>query len=673
MTISASPFSLRLPDSTIPGPEGKPAYPIERSMRVPDSWPALLPRRVRPVADRKARLRILATSDLHGHLFPWDYERACNRPGLGLASTARLIAEARAEVANCVLVDNGDFLQGSALADLAATDDGPDPVVDAMNRMGYAAAALGNHEFTLGLPHLRRALEGAAFPVLSANLLRDRGPAPGADLPFTAAATLIDLALDDGRGGRLPLRLGILGFSPPQTLVWDADRIGGAIRARGILDSARHHVPALRARGADLVLALCHAGLGPPDADDADEDVATALAAQGGIDALVAGHSHRLFPDPGHPVFPSLDPVRGTACGVPVVMPGHSGHHLGVIDLDLHHGPGGWQVATARTALRSTADPPPRPRRAIPEAPSAPRAGAPDVALRTPGTVAREALTLDCAAHDRALRLLEQPVGHSLLRLHTHFARLADSAALRLVAEAQAAHVRAQLAGTALQDLPVLAAVAPFRTGGRGGPDQVTDIPPGPLRLRHVRDLYIHPNRIAALRLTGAEIAGWLERGALQFLGLAPGARDLPLIDPGVPAFAFETIPALDWTVDLSAPPGQRIRDLCFDGRPLDPSARFVLATNDYRASGSGDFPGCRPENRVDVGSARVQDVILDHIARGPVTAGIRRAWCFAPLPGATALVTASPGALDVVADTGLDLTDAGPAPGGLRYLRLAL
>lgn len=592
----------------------------------------------------RLRLRILATTDLHGHLLPWDYDHARPAPGSGLAATARLIAEARAEEPNAILVDNGDFLQGTALTDLAPGQPGPNPVIAAMNRLGYAAAALGNHEFSLGLPHLQAALAGAAFPVLSANLARGLGPTPLQDRLFTAATTLVDLALADRQGIGHPLRLGIIGFTPPQTLVWDGDRIGSGLVARGILDAARAHLPALRAAGADLILALCHAGLGPVDAVEGSEDIATALAAAGGIDAMVAGHAHRRFPDPGHPARPGLDPLRGTAAGVPTVMPGHAGSHLGIIDLDLLHSSAGWRVAAARARLRPA---PPRPDQAL-------------AALAAPH-------------HARTIALLDRQVGVSHRRLHSHFDRIADSAALHLVAEAQAAHVRARLAGTPFAGLPVLAAVAPFKTGGRGGPGHVTDIPAGPLLHRHVLDLYTHPNRVAALHLTGQDIAGWLEQGARQFLTLSPASRDAPLLDPEIPSFAFETIPALTWAVDLAAPPGQRIRDLRLNGAPLDPAAGFVLATNSYRANGSGAFPGARPENRIAIGETPMHEALLAHLARGPVTGAFRPAWHFAPLAGATALVPAAPAALALLDEPGLDLADAGPAPDGFRLLRLSL
>lgn len=589
-------------------------------------------------------LRILATTDLHGHLLPWDYDHARPAPGIGLAATARLIAAARAEEPNTVLVDNGDFLQGTAFADLDPDNPGPNPVIEAMNRLGYAAAALGNHEFSLGLPHLERALAGAAFPVLSANLARRLGATPLDDLPFTAASTLIDLTLADASGTGHPLRLGILGFTPPQTLTWDGDRIGADLVARGILDAARAHVPALRARGADLVLALCHAGLGPADAPDGSEDVATALAAQGGIDALVAGHSHRRFPDPQFPAHPGLDPVRATAAGVPTVMPGYAGSHLGLIDLLLDRHPQGWQIVRSRASLRATG----------------PQANGALAALAAPH-------------HARTLAAVDRQVGFSHRRLHSHFDRIADSAALHLVADAQAAHVCAALAQGPLHHLPVLAAVAPFKTGGRGGPGHVTDIPAGPLRHRHVLDLYTHPNRIAALQLTGRQVALWLEQGARQFLTLAPGSRDAALIDPEIPSFSFDTIPALTWTVDVSAPPGTRIRDLHHAGKPLDPAAHYVLATNSYRAAGSGGFPGATPENRIALPATPMHEVLLTHLAHGPVPAEFHPSWRLAPLPGTTALIPAAPAALALLNETGLTLEDAGPAPDGFRLLRLHL
>ena len=122
------------------------------------------------------------------------------------------------------------------------------------------------------------------------------------------------------------------------------------------------------------------------------------------------------------------------------------------------------------------------------------------------------------------------------------------------------------LHGTAYQALPILSAVAPFKAGGRGGPDNYTDIPAGALRARHANDLYIHPNSLVAVQVSGNEVAAWLERSASMFHQILPGAQDVPLIDDQFPSFNFDVIHGLSYRIDLSQPPPERLKSA---GRPV--------------------------------------------------------------------------------------------------------
>ena len=131
-------------------------------------------------AEPTIRLRLMATSDLHVNVYPYDYYRDKADDTVGLAKTAALIAAARDEVHNTILFDNGDLIQGSPLGDYVAYEKGiPEgvrhPIVAAMNGLGYLCGTLGNHEFNYGLDFLGKALAGAEFPVVCANVLKTDG------------------------------------------------------------------------------------------------------------------------------------------------------------------------------------------------------------------------------------------------------------------------------------------------------------------------------------------------------------------------------------------------------------------------------------------------------------------------------------------------------------------
>lgn len=592
-----------------------------------------------PATSRRPRasLRLIATSDLHASLMPYDY--CADRPNsnLGLGAIALQIAEARGEARNCLLFDNGDFLQGSPLADYAAAARRrrAHPMITAFNTLGYDAATLGNHEFDYGLRFLSEVLADARFPVVSANVATRLGASPSRDETLVPPFAILRRQIIDHDGRAHLLRIGVIGFAPPQIAEWDRNSPDGAVQTRDILAAARAWLPRLRARGADIIVALAHTGIGEIEPEDGTENAATALAALPEIDAVVAGHSHRVFPGPDFPASPAIDPVHGRLAGKPAVMPGHSANHIGIIDLQIERcvsGPRRWRVvdASARIGHRSIDRAPPTP-------------------------ALHQALAPD---HRATLAWSRRQLGEAAVPLHSHFATFAPSAALALIAEAKADHVRATLAGTSWAGLPLLSAASPFRAGGLGGPGNFTDVPAGPLRMRNLSDLYPFPNTLVTLLLTGAEVADWLERGAAVFRTVAPGAVDAALIDQAVPSFVFETIPQLSYAIDLSQPArfdargrlanpeARRITGLCHRERPLVPTDSFLLVTNSHRAGRARlQDPGAGLQ-AVFTDGARVQSVLSAFVQRkGSVGTPAQRNWHFLPMPGTTVTVPVGAGA----------------------------
>ena len=589
-------------------------------------------------------LRLIATSDLHACLLPYDYcaDRAIS--GRSLSDISHQIAVARAEAPNSLLFDNGDFLQGNALADYIANARRrrrPHPVIAAFNTLKYDAVTLGNHEFNYGLGFLSAALSRANFPIVSANITTRLGKSPSRDKTFVPPFAILKREVTDSAGRPHKLRIGVIGFAPPQIEVWDRDHLGGRIRMRDIIASAKAWLPRLRARGADVIIALAHSGIGPVEPEDGMENAATALASLPEIDAVIAGHSHMAFPGPGIGSGPGIDPVRGLLAGKPAVMPGHSGSHVGIIDLRLTRtalGPRRWTVTSATSRLSSRSIGP---------------------AAASDGL--RRAISPD---HRAALAWSRRVVGSSRTALHTHFATTIPCAALELIAAAQVDHVRRALAGTSWSDLPILASAAPFRSGGRGGPSNFTDIPAGVLRMRNLSDLYMFPNTLVALALTGAEVADWLEQSAALFRQIMPGETDAVLHDPDVPCFTFESIPGLTYAIDLSQPArfdaegrlvkpeARRILGLSLDGRPLAPDRRVVLVTNNHRASRVIASRSSRAAEIVLSDGTRTQDVIAGYVGRQSVVGGpSHRNWHFLPMPGTTLRIRAGAGSINHIDD----------------------
>ncbi|MFI0395880.1 5'-nucleotidase C-terminal domain-containing protein [Paracoccus jiaweipingae] len=558
----------------------------------------------------RADLRLLATSDLHMHLLGYDYYANRADPAIGLAGLVPLIAQARAGAPNCLLFDNGDVFQGNPLADYEATGPRrtcpqPHPAVVMMNRLGYDAATLGNHDFSFGPAFLRRLLAQAEWPVVVSNARLDGGS------PWQPHLLLQRRVLaDDGR--HHALKIGIIGTLPPQTPLWESG-LQGVLHTTGVMTAASAAVAGLQAQGADVIVALVHGGIGEGAAASGPENVAHLVAAIKGVDAVVAGHTHLAFPGPDTPAGPGIDPVRGLLAGKPAVMPGFWGSHLGVIDLGLLRGASGWQVERAAARLlrpdpagtsqpvapadrdRAPQDPAPASPNRIPQdpAPAAPPLATPVIA---------SACAPAWRGHRQALRHLSRRVGRSDTGLNSHFALLGQDAGLRLTAQALRWYLRRGDHGRALPALPVLCAVSPFRAGGRGGPGHFTHVPAGRLTRRHVSDLYQFPNTIAALLARGSDLRLWLERAAQVFATCRPGTPESALLRPEVPGYNVDLIDGLSWRIDLSAPPLDisqpgpeapgpgRIRDLTHAGHRLRDTDCFILVTNSYRVSAAGPY-----------------------------------------------------------------------------------
>jgi 2',3'-cyclic-nucleotide 2'-phosphodiesterase/3'-nucleotidase len=626
-------------------------------------------------ASATTALRILATTDLHMHLFPYDYCIDIPSDAVGLARTATLIEKARAEVSECILLDNGDFLQGSPMGDYAAREcnagkSGPHPMIAAMNLLNYDAAALGNHDFNFGVEFLESALGDAQFPIVCANINGTDAISGPSGMPLIRPYQILDRIVTLSNGERRLLRIGIVGFLPPQITQWDSEHLKGRITTRDILEAAKEAVPHLRAQGADLVIALAHSGFGARVPQTGTENAATALAALPGIDAVVAGHSHLVFPSTDFAGMDGVDLAAGTVCGKPAVMPGCWGSHLGVIDLTLTHDAGRWHVAAshaeARPILHRHADWTVSP--LVSSAPEVLRAVAPD--------------------HAATLAFVRRPIGRSEIDLNTYFALVSPTACTAIVAEAQRAFVLARLSDTALGGLPVLSASAPFKAGGRGGVTQYTDIPKGDLALRHLADLYLFPNTVRAVRMSGAMVADWLERSAGIFRQIVPGLQDQGLINPAVPCYNFDTIFGLTYRIDVSQPPrfgllgevinpaSRRIRDLALDGVPLCPDADVIVATNSYRTGGGGEFPHMTNGAQVVLETDEAnRDVLVRHVLNhGVLTDASEPPWRFASMPGTSVLMETSPLGLRYMGDLyGLDIGYAGPGHDGFARFRIQL
>lgn len=552
----------------------------------------------------QADLRVLETTDLHTNIMDFNYYSGKEDPTIGLARTASLIHAARKEAKNSVLVDNGDLLQGSPMGDYMAKVGlqmgDVHPAYKAMNLLDYEVGNIGNHEFNYGLDFLNKSLHGAKFPYINANVYcADENGCwnnvkKGEHL-FTPYI-IKEKQIIDNEGNNQTIKIGYIGFVPPQILLWDKQNLTGKVKVEDIVETAKKYVPEMKAKGADLIIAIPHSGIGSTEnpGDPMAENATYALTNVKDINAIMFGHSHSIFPDAKYADLPNTDVTKGLLNGVPAVMPGRWGDNLGVVDFKLERKDDKWVVLSATTKARPIYD----------------------GATKTPLVEADAAIHDAVAAeHQGTLAFVDEPIGVAAADMYSFLTLVQDDPTVQIVSDAQIANVKAKLP-EALKDLPVLSASAPFKAGGRHGTtsdaDQYVQVDKGALTFKNAADLYLYPNTMVAVKATGAELKDWLECSANQFKQIDP-TKTTPqeLINwDGHPTYNFDVLDGLTYKIDVTQPSkfdrdcavvnanANRIVDLSYtdeNGKVFTgeefAAKEFIVASNNYRAFG-GKFAG---------------------------------------------------------------------------------
>jgi 2',3'-cyclic-nucleotide 2'-phosphodiesterase / 3'-nucleotidase len=616
----------------------------------------------------------METTDIHVNIYPYDYYADKAVDTVGLARTATLIAGIRAEATNSILIDNGDFLQGNPMGDYMAYEKGMDgntvhPAIEAMNVLGVEASTLGNHEFNYGLSFLEKSLTGARFPIVSANVIKKQGASPRQDQLLLKPYVILDREITDGAGEKHKIRIGLIGFVPPQVMQWDRHNLEGNVTTRDIVSTAAAWVPEIKERGADLIIALSHSGIGAAKHIECAENASIPLARVEGIDALLTGHGHLVFPSPTFKDHADVDVSKGTIGGKPAVMAGFWGSHMGLIDLMLERDGAMWRVVSFTTEAR----------------PIYQRKS--DLGITASVASADAILAAVKPEHDATLAYIRRPVGKITAPLQSYFALVADDPSVQIVANAKLWYMADMLQGTPWQHLPLLSAVAPFKAGGRSGPDYYTDVPAGDVAIKNVADLYLYPNKIRAVKITGAQVKDWLERSAGIYNHITAGEPDQMLLNPNFPSYNFDVLDGVTYQIDVSQPSkfdmdgnlidpeANRIVHLAYRGLPVDPAAEFVVATNSYRAGGGGQFPGAKGDTMIFEGPDTVRDILVRYLVEnGTINPTADANWHLAPLPGTSVLFDTGRRAAAYVDDVkGIAVTHHSDGPNGFARFRITL
>ncbi|QKE73358.1 bifunctional 2',3'-cyclic-nucleotide 2'-phosphodiesterase/3'-nucleotidase [Arthrobacter citreus] len=596
--------------------------------------------------------RIMETTDIHTNLLNYDYYKDATYEKVGLAKTSTLVKEARKEVPNNVLVDNGDLIQGTPLGTYEAKIDPikkgeVHPVFKAMNIMKYDIATLGNHEFNYGLDFLNEAYNDANFPYINANVyVDDHDKNPKNDKNKFNPYKIIKKKVIDEQGKKQEIKVGFIGFVPPQISEWDKANLDGKVITKNIVETAKKFIPEMRKDGADVIVAMTHSGFNANKENT--EDVIYSLSEVPGIDAITFSHTHKVFPAKSETTLdalflgadkkplPGIDNSKGTINGVPAVQAGYGGGSLGLIDLTLKKEKGKWSVVNSKSSTREVY-----------------------VDVKDPATgktVTESTVASDQNIekaikpnHDATVKYVNTAIGSTTDDIHSYFSLIQDDPSIQVVTNAQKWFVEKYIAEKKpeYKELPILSVGAPFKAG-RNGVAEYTEIKKGDLTIRSAGDLYLYDNTLKAIKVKGSVVKEWIEMTAGKYNQIDPSkTEEQALLNPAFPVYNFDVIDGVNYQIDVTKPAkydingnlvnrnSSRVVNLTYNGQPLDLNQEFIVVTNNYRASGGGNFPGVKGSELVVDSADENRQILMDYISEmKTITPTADNNWSIAPING---------------------------------------
>ncbi|OAA29742.1 2', 3'-cyclic nucleotide 2'-phosphodiesterase [Kosmotoga arenicorallina S304] len=500
-------------------------------------------------------LTVLHTSDLHGNIFPIDY--ATNRPSdVGLGKVSTILKNTLAENPATVILDTGDLIQGTPLEYYhAKIDNEPtDPMVLVMNHMGYKASVLGNHEFNYGMGVLEKAISEAEFPFLSANIVKK-----GTEEPFFKPYHLFNVVSGDNI-----IVVAYLGLTTKYIPNWEEPKHIEMLDFLDPVEVAKKYVPMLR-DVADVVIVGYHGGLerdpetGEPTEDLTGENQGYQLIKEvPGIDVLLTGHQHRT--------------IATVVDGVVVSQPRNWGKVVNRVDITLELKDGKWVITdkavTSISAGTVDADP--------------------------------DVLALVQDYEDKVQEWLDQPVGIATGDFYVEdplVARLSDNPLIEFINKVQMEASGAPISSAAL-----------FNNSIKGWKA-------GPVTLRDINAVYIYPNTLKVLKVTGADIKAALERSA-EYFSLEDGEVTVTKswVDPKPRHYNYDMWEGIEYKIAVNKPVGERVIELKFNGVDVDPNAEYEIVLNNYRAGGGGGYSMFAGKPVVREIMLEVSEIIADYI-----------------------------------------------------------
>ncbi|MEW5957502.1 MAG: 5'-nucleotidase C-terminal domain-containing protein [Chloroflexota bacterium] len=526
-------------------------------------------------AQEPTTITILETSDLHGHIYNWDFF-GNKEADQGLAVVSTLVKQERAADPDLLLLDGGDTIQGTPLIYYynTQTPAEPNPMAVVMNSMKYDAMTIGNHEYNYGQGVLDKFASEAQFPVLSANIRNS-----------DAGEKYLPYVIRDVKG----VKIGILGLTTVGIPIWEKPENIAGLRFDDAVETAKTYVPQMQAEGATVIIALAHSGTHVEPAD---------LKAEG---AWMTDYT--TWVNKGYADVPDQNFIIKLAEAVPeidVILAGHAHAEIpaAMINGVLIVEPSRWGRGVSKVTLQVDAD------GNVTEKSGQFLSGA---------KVAPDQAVLDLAKsyQDTALAYVSSTIGTANGDFPGGYAArwqdgpLADFINAVQLKMAEEAGYPAQVS---------LAAI--FNNTGQ--------FKAGPVKIADVYGVYQYDNTLYVLEVTGDILKRALEHDAKYWVQVDPNspvpADPEALVAGDVQDYNWDMYSGLDYKIDISKPVGERVVELTYQGAPVAPDQKFVLAINNYRGGGGGGY-SMFPEGEVLWKSmSEIRDYMTEYIeAKGTI------------------------------------------------------
>ena len=457
-------------------------------------------------------IQILATSDLHGKFYPYDY--AINEESKSGSLTQIATAVKKYRTDNTIIVDVGDTIQDN-YSEMFFKDK-IHPMMLAMNEIGYDIWAIGNHEFNYGVENLKNIMKQSTSKVLIGNLYNPDGTS------FADSYTIIE---KDG------VKIGVIGMCTPNITKWDSVNLKDYIVTDPV-EETKKIVKDLRDK-VDILIATVH--MGEENEYDVPNSGANDLAnACPELDLIIAAHEHKL--------------VEETYVNnVLIVENKSSGATMSKVNIVVEKDKFGCKIVDRKAESIKISE------------------------YESDKELSKKLAPYNERAKKEANIIIGELIGGNLVPeneiVEIPQAQIEPTSLIDLINEVQMYYTDAQVSSAALFNIDA-------------------NLEPGKIKKSDTSLIYKYGNTLYKVQMTGKQLKKYMEWSANYYNTYNP--KDLTIsFNENVRGFNYDMFSGVDYQIDISEKPGNRIKNLKWTktGKEVKDDEVFVIAVNNYRVN----------------------------------------------------------------------------------------